>query len=218
MLHLKELWNGRKVGEVFEVDGVKLKVVAMTGCHGCYFHDRKCYCKRSSHYDLTDSCISSIRKDGISIIYKNTMEERTIKLSLDKAKEYYNKGGELRKIALQAYRKDEMFERIMPKTWEAYIHNIYIDDIKKYEEVTNVYKSNICEAYSKLRYLREYYRQEWEPDWSDEEQTKYCIVENDGLEVEECYQNRQFLAFQTRELAEQFLDNFRDLIIKADIL
>lgn len=144
------------------------------------------------------------------------MEERTIKLSLEKAREYYNKGGELREIALQAYRVDEMFECVMPKTWEAYL--MYIDDIKKYEEATHGHMSDTCKAYSKLRCLRECYRQEWVPDWDDENQTKYCIVENDGLEVTDFYQNRQFLAFQTQELAEQFLDNFRDLIIKADIL
>ena len=153
------------------------------------------------------------------------MEERTITISLEKAREYYNKGGELRKIALQAYRKDEMCECIMPKTWKEYRNHIFLDDKKKYEEVRcslkaakNGYMPDTFQAYLRIRYLYEYYLQEWVPNWDDAKQTKYCIVENDGLEVERYWQGRQHLAFQTQELAEQFLDNFRDLIIKANIL
>lgn len=146
------------------------------------------------------------------------MEERTIKLSLEKAREYYNKGGELRKIALQAYRKDEMLECIMPKSWNELLNIIYEEDKNKYIDAKSECMSETCRAYSRIRYLREYYRQGWKPDWGNSEQTKYCIVENDGIEVDEFWHNRQFLAFQTQELAEQFLDNFRDLIIKADIL
>ena len=209
-----ELIVERKVGEVFEYKGFKLitKERPVRCCGGCFFFNNGCL-----EAD-TGICYSRYRSDNKNVLFKQLkiMEEKTIKLSLEKAREYYNKGGELRKIALQAYRKDEIFECVMPKTWEEYLDLMYIDDIKKFEEALNV--SDTCKAYSKLRYLREYYRQEWEPDWSNEKQTTYCIVENDGLEVEECYQNRQFLAFQTQELAEQFLDNFSDLIIKADIL
>ena len=147
------------------------------------------------------------------------MEERAIKLSLEKAREFYNKGGELREIALQAYRKDEIFERVMPKTWEEYLNIMYIDDIYKYQAAVGKFMyDNACQAYSKLRYLREYYRQGWEPDWLNQAQPKYYILENDGLEIDKCYCSRKFLSFQTQELAEQFLENFHDIIIKADIL
>ena len=146
------------------------------------------------------------------------MEERTIKLSLEKAKEYYEAGGELRNIALQAFRKYEIVEGILPKTWEEYLA---MQDDKEFRRITNVITYDMdfrAAAYMKLRYLRLCYQQDWTPDWSESHQTKYCIVENDGLEVSECYRNRKFLAFQTQEIAEQFLENFRDIIIKADIL
>lgn len=146
------------------------------------------------------------------------MEERTIRLSLEKAREYYNKGGELRGIALQAFGKGEILEYKLPNTWEEFLDIIYEYDAEMYKDAKSECMSETCRAYSRLRYLRECYRQGWVPDWFDYEQRKFCIIENDGLEVEECYQNRQFLAFQSQELAEQFLDNFRDIIIKADIL
>ena len=146
------------------------------------------------------------------------MEERTIKLSLGKAKEYYEAGGELRNIALQAFGKGEILDIVLPNTWEEYLKILQKEDNTKYNLALVAHQSETAQAYMKLRYLRDYYRQGWEPDWFDYEQRKLCIVENDGLEVDECYQFRQFLAFQTRELAEQFLDNFRDIIIKADVL
>lgn len=146
------------------------------------------------------------------------MEERTIKLSLEKAKEYYEAGGELRNIALQAFGKGEILDIELPNTWEEYLKILQKEDNTEYNLALVAHQSETAQAYMKLRYLRDYYRQGWEPDWSDFEQTKYCIVENDGLEVSECYCKREFLAFQTQEIAEQFLENFRDIIIKADIL
>lgn len=146
------------------------------------------------------------------------MEERTIKLSLEKAREYYEAGGELRNIALQAFGKGEILHIELPNTWDEYLEILQKEDNTEYSMALIAHQAEPAQAYLRLRCLREYYRQGWKPDWSDYEQTKYCIVENDGLEVEECYQNRQFLAFQTREIAEKLLDNFRDIIIKADIL
>lgn len=146
------------------------------------------------------------------------MEERTIKLSLEKDREYYEAGGELRNIALQAYRKDELCERILPKTWDEYLA---MQDDEEFRRITNIITYDMdfrAAAYMKLRHLRLCYQQDWTPDWYDSHQTKYCIVENDGLEVSECYCKREFLAFQTQEIAEQFLENFRDIIVKADIL
>lgn len=64
-----------------------------------------------------------------------------------------------------------------------------------------------------LHQLRDYYRQGWVPDWKDTN-VKYCIVwDKDDYRIA-LYTNliRRFLSFPTRELAQQFLDNFRDLI------
>ena len=207
----------RKKGEVFEYDGVKLRVEKETDeCYGCFFH---CNSKCWKSGQIRGECLSDSRSDGGVIFVKvNEMEERTIKLSLDKAREYYNNGGELREISLQAYSEDEMFNHEFPKTWKEYLSIMCKEDIEKYQVSQIGFISNTCIAYSRLRCLREYYRKGWKPDWSDYEQVKYCIVENDGLSVVECYQNRQFFAFRTQEIAEKFLENFRDLIIKADIL
>lgn len=146
------------------------------------------------------------------------MEERTIKLSLDKAKEYYKAGGELRNIALQAFGKGEILDIALPNTWDECLEILQKEDNTEYSLAMLAHQAEPAQAYYRLRCLRECYRQGWEPDWSDSEQTKYCIVENDGIAVEKYWEARQFLAFQTQEIAEKFLKNFRDIIIKADIL
>lgn len=146
------------------------------------------------------------------------MEERTIKLSLEKAREYYDKGGELREIALQAFGEGEILDIVLPNTWDECLEILQKEDNTEYSLAMVAHQAEPAQAYLKLRCLREYYRQGWKPDWSDYEQVKYCIVENDGIEVGKYWQGRQFLSFQTQEIAEKFLENFRDIIIKADIL
>lgn len=72
-----------------------------------------------------------------------------------------------------------------------------------------------------LHQLRDCYRQGWVPDWSDCKD-KYCIIYN-GIYCNTNYNHcitvntgtREFLSFQSKEIAEEFLNNFRDLIEQA---
>lgn len=62
--------------------------------------------------------------------------------------------------------------------------------------------------------LQEIYEGEgWKPRWEDDEQEKYCIVKYLGsLYVNLIYDYTQFITLPTAELAEQFLENHRELI------
>ena len=70
-------------------------------------------------------------------------------------------------------------------------------------------------AMIKLHLLRDEYRQGWLPNYNIR-QDKYTIVysNNWGLTVV-IYLTPRFLSFQSREIAEEFLTNFRDLIEQA---
>ena len=59
-------------------------------------------------------------------------EERNITLTLDKAKEWYKKGGELKEIALQAFTEKEL--NPLPRSWEEIFERYCI---KKYEAYIN---------------------------------------------------------------------------------
>ena len=70
-------------------------------------------------------------------------------------------------------------------------------------------------ALMQLHQLRDCYRQGWEPDFLDNSR-KWCIIRHKGILSIECIFNcSTFLSFQTKELAEQFLNNFKDLIEQA---
>ena len=70
-------------------------------------------------------------------------------------------------------------------------------------------------ALMQLHQLRDCYRQGWEPDWNND-CNKYIIVKNrDKYVVFGGNWTNQFLSFQDRERAEEFLNNFRELIEKA---
>lgn len=165
------------------------------------------------------------------------MEERTIKISLDKAKEYYNKGGELKEIALLAFKEDELKEKKLPNTWEEYCKNpdentyYYINDfsnicswstdgeINSREEKYFLPSKEATEAHlalMQLHLLRDCYRQGWKPDWNDSTKRKYCIIvaENEIIPID-ILRTQYFLSFQTEKLRGKFLNNFKDLIIKA---
>lgn len=74
-------------------------------------------------------------------------------------------------------------------------------------------------ALAQLSQLREVYRAGWQPDWSGIKK-KYVIerVEN-KITTENCYSYfNYFLSFQSEEIRDEFLKNFKDLIEEASPL
>lgn len=70
-------------------------------------------------------------------------------------------------------------------------------------------------ALMQLYQLRDCYRQGWEPNYANGPR-KWCILKYGNKPTIDLHYNRiEFLSFQTRELAEEFLNNFRDLIEQA---
>ena len=70
-------------------------------------------------------------------------------------------------------------------------------------------------ALMQLHQLRDCYRQGWTPDWKNGK-IKYCICLYDNkLKTIQIVERSHFLTFQSMELAEKFLKNFKDLIKQA---
>lgn len=163
-------------------------------------------------------------------------EKRNITLTLDKAKEWYKKGGELKEIALQAYSKEELTKVELPKSFKEFCKNypvrkgeawfgiqdgIYVcgndSQTRYYKNWTPSKKSAEAHlAMMQLEQLRNCWRQGWKPDWNNATQTKYCICCYRGeFKISTLYKTRRFLSFPTYEMAEEFLKCFKDLIEKA---
>ena len=226
------------IGETIKYNGVSLIIVEHknNSCEGCFFRGRTlCPAAVSEIY-----CSASYRDDNKSIIFKEVedMETRTIKLTLEKAKEFYKKGGEFRELALSAFTEEELTKGGLPKTWEEFCNNYkvqkeacFIDsdsDIVVVSSGTRLIDSDqnllpnkqAAEAHlalMQLHQLRDCYRQGWEPNWSDGED-KYCIVRsyNDTNHLVAAYKGAKvFLSFQSADIARLFLKNFRGLIEAA---
>lgn len=170
-------------------------------------------------------------------LYTEMKEERNITLTIDKAKEWYKKGGDLKEVALQAFKEEEL-NPPLPRSWEEFCKN---NPIKTSEAVICTESTIVTCDYSGIRdsdcdreicpsrksaeahlamiqleQLRNYWRQGWKPDWNDDQQTKYCVVyDREEFKINILYETRLFLSFPTKEMAEEFLKCFRDLIEKA---
>ena len=121
----------------------------------------------------------------------------------------------------------------LPKTWEECIAKI--KDLEYISSNGGIYKldfnvgtvddkiNNIpiglgkpMLALMQLLVCREVYRQGWKPDWTKGTENKYCII-NDFSEIQPinyCFVDR-VLSFQSAEIRDQFLENFKDLIKEA---
>ena len=167
------------------------------------------------------------------------MEERNIKISLDKAREWYNRGGEYKELALSAFSEEEIKANMLPNTWQEFceMHPVEEDGEEWYIDVDSntsyVYKGarnpefyknvlpslKAAEAHlalMQLHQLRDCYRQGWVPDWKDGEQSKYTILYNsDNYIIDLAWRSQRFLSFQSQDIARKFLENFKGLIETA---
>lgn len=105
---------------------------------------------------------------------------------------------------------------LLPKTWLEFVETQNYD---KSQIITRVPQDITPQhiALIQLHKLRDCYRQGWVPDYSDHNsELIWSIIKRRGvLMVGNFVYDSHFLSFPTQELAEEFLNNFRDLIEQA---
>jgi hypothetical protein len=94
---------------------------------------------------------------------------------------------------------------------------------KRYQEDKNVLPNKETAeamlALCQLIQLRDCYNDGWVPDWGNEYQYKYIIYSYfNKIETSYTFGSGEILAFKTKKLRDQFLENFRDLIETAKSL
>ena len=154
------------------------------------------------------------------------MKKQTIEIEVPDGKNAVWKDGRL------------VFEDIepqLPNTWEEFCKNypikngeFFIDSLTQIiapgwtvrevyggQNILPSYKAAEAHlAYMQLHQLRNCYRQGWEP--MDDKEI-FAIVRKAGgrLGIDNLMYSSRFLSFQTKEIAEKFLHNFRDYIKRA---
>ena len=164
--------------------------------------------------------------------YKEMKEERNITLTLDKAKEWYKKGGELKEIALQAFTEKEL--NPLPRSWKEFCKNYpkaigeaFVDTLSiifcndEDGSKRNISSDrNFCPskksaeahlAMIQLEQLRDCYNNNSEAwGWS------YSIIKRNGIpELVRGCDHDTFLRCNNETVAKEFLKCFRILIEKA---
>ena len=126
---------------------------------------------------------------------------------------------------------------LLPKTWKEFCENHdtkkgehYIDDSCNLVAAIGGYKRDVQKdrnllpskqaaeahlALMQLHQLRDCYRNGWLPDWKEQSVKHTILIDHDDIVVGKSYVISCFLAFQTEELAEEFLNNFLELIEQA---
>lgn len=148
-----------KIGDTFCLeDGTKLEVIKATcNCKGCYFfNDKDNRCSRTK--DII--CSAPRRKDKEFVIFKqvkdnNMKEKRSIKISLEEAREWYNSGNSFkRELALKVYKKEELEE-----TYLNIIGKVPYDTTRKNSIKRDMYVKLLnTAAYVNSIYPKEYYK------------------------------------------------------------
>ena len=124
----------------------------------------------------------------------------------------------------------------LPKTWEEFCRQNKIEKNECYLDacscIEKAFIRERCEdsdrnvlpnkqvaeahlALMQLHQLRDCYRQGWEPNWRNTS-SKHCIrKQGNSYIIVCCGISVTFLSFQSREIAYEFLTNFRELIEQA---
>ena len=124
----------------------------------------------------------------------------------------------------------------LPKTWEEFCEQNMVKRDEYYLDASsciteflnngrNIYtdrnvlpNKQAAEAHlalMQLHQLRDCYRQGWKPNWKESTYKWFICKEKNCLVVMVAVFYGEFLSFQSREIAQEFLTNFRELIEEA---
>lgn len=148
------------------------------------------------------------------------METRYIEITLETAKRWYEQGGELRDMARGVFSLEEMGYSL-PRSWIEYEEEMKrLYGIVHYDRYDD--KNPQIAAVKKLIVLRDFYNNYWKPKWGDILEDKFSIdmdyKKDTGTfeySVMRVYKPASFLVFNNPKYAEEFINNFRDLIEQA---
>ena len=204
----------RKIGEEFEYNGVRLKVVESFYCNHCYFRDKRENeeCCQSEHILVSGVCSKQRREDHKSVqfikIKNEKMKEETKSFPIPEGWEfagYENGEVKIRKI-----------EPELPTDFEEALYSIKVSEIRSQLVPKGMYGA--VSALCKLLIYRNAWWEKlgWRPDFKSTLLAKY-IIENCGGRITTGISGVGYaaLAFPTEEVRDKFAETFKDLIKEA---
>nr|DAU16144.1 MAG TPA: hypothetical protein [Caudoviricetes sp.] len=156
----------RKVGEIFTYENKTYKVIKGCGCIGCSFVNR-CY---NFLYKIHGNCSNLYRKDNISVVFKEVkkcMEIKNNQLTIE-----VPEGMEIDLENSNLVNGIIKFKKKQDITYSDVYNELNDTDIS-----VNTYFGNEIKlkALVKLMNIAKYYNNDWQPNWSNSKENKYCI-------------------------------------------
>jgi hypothetical protein len=154
------------------------------------------------------------------VLKEQNMEQKEIKIQIPEWYEIDKELSTFEKIVFKAKVKE------LPKSWEELeiVNGFYTNSNSNVGEANcstidssrNIWPTKeyaeASIALAQLLQLTRVYNAGWEPDWTDDN-CKHCIyISADEIQLDTWILVHHILSFETRELAQQFLNNFKDLI------
>ena len=204
----------RKIGEEFEYNGVRLKVVEGEGCENCYFYNLVPFgnvCKCGEYMKIRGKC-GTIREDGKSVQFvkvediktESMKEQETKSLPIPEGWEFagYDNGEiKIRKV-----------EPEFPTDYEKALGAVKVSEIRSL-----LVPKGMHGAVSALCKLLIYRNAWWEKlGWKPKKGEMIHAISPMFNRGERIRANKpDILSFPTSEVCDRFKDTFKDLIEEA---
>jgi hypothetical protein len=120
--------------------------------------------------------------------------------------------------------------KLLPKKWrdldyisgystDLYSNTHLINSVETCVSNSNVFatlkQAEACIALAQLSQLMAVYNDGWVPDWTNMDYKYIIYFSGDNICTSFYLHAKHFLAFKTKDLGDEFIENFRDLIITA---
>lgn len=155
----------RKIGEVFTYKGKTYQVIKGCGCIGCNFVNR-CY---NFLYKIHGACSNIYRKDNISVVFKevNNMEIKNNQLTIEVPEG----------MEIDLENSNLVYGIIKFKKKQDITYSDVYNELNNTNISVNTYFGNEIKlkALVKLMNIAKYYNNDWQPNWSNSKENKYCI-------------------------------------------
>lgn len=220
----------RKIGEVFTCNRKIYQVVKGFSCNGCAFiKDGSCY----SVNELLGPCDYRERTDKTSVIFKEIkdMEIKNNQLTIDIPEGYEidKENSTFECIKFKPIEKYLTYKEVAEKLNKDTCFFIAKGEIQSYAQYASYDNPGVANSYrqiekilaiNQLMNIAKYYNGDWEPDWSNSKENKFCIkfdYHKDRLYVD--YNNSigaGDVFFKNSEDARTVINNpnFRDILNK----
>jgi len=189
--------------------------------------------------DNTSWLKRTIYKDSIQHYIETKQQNmKTVVLPIEIARKMYlnSKDESVREFALSNYSKEELETKELPKSWKELktISGCFYNDSEsdnnqdflELVECTNtVTKMDTCKliyptkslaeaalSLSQLLQLREVYRNGWIPDYNSVSMKWSIRQVSNNFEIISTYDKNRVFSFQSKEIVQQFLSNFEELL------